>query len=143
MLQFTQVHKVTGAVLVTRTAFWGQNPAPCSKFAALPHSYKRKATADEMQEEKQHLTMGSCRASEMAPLLYSCTQKQPGRHVGGGAPPRKGHFPTAPGGTEGGDSGQEEDSQRHWQKAWITTTAPRAQPNPEQPCPTSLSRQRG
>lgn len=95
--------------------------------------------------------MGSHRASETAPLLLSCAQKSSlaGTLVVGTmllpVAPRKDLFPIAPGRLKGGNSGQEGDSQRHQpqQKTWINTTAPRAQLNPEQLCPTSLGRERG
>lgn len=45
MLQLTQVHKITRVVLVTRRAFWGQNPAACSRVTAPPPNCKSKATA--------------------------------------------------------------------------------------------------
>lgn len=136
MLQFTQVLKITGVVLVTRRVFWGQNATACSRLTAPPPNCMKQSHCwwDARGKAEPHNRL--YRASEMASLLLSCTQTQPGRHTGGGAPCyclwHLGKTSSnSPGGPNGGDSGKEEASHSHQQ-----SRRPRS---PTLPPPPSLS----
>lgn len=123
-MQFTQVHKITRAFLLTRRVFWRHNPTACASQQSPTGLQRWHLSFQAASRISWHFGRGS----PCCCLGYLGTI-----------------FPTASGVPQGGDSGQEGNSQRHQpkQKTQIITTSPRAQVQPKELCPTTLRGREG